>query len=50
MNRFQRKESREIKHLIKYWWMAKNEKYKRFRREYRKLKRNTTKSRGVINE
>lgn len=43
MNKFQRKESRELKHLMKYWWMAKGEKYKRFRRQFRKLKRETTK-------
>jgi hypothetical protein len=39
MNKFQRIESREIKFLIKNWFMAKNTPYKRVRKFMRKLKR-----------
>lgn len=40
MNKFQRQESKELKYLLKVWWIARGASYKSFRRYYRKLNRN----------
>lgn len=40
MNNIQKKESKKIKYLLKNWWMAEGESYKRLRRFYRRLSKN----------
>jgi hypothetical protein len=39
MNKHQKLESRKIKFLLKVWWAAQGDTYKRFRKSYRKLLR-----------